>query len=100
MPGSVCFGSRANLLDESSAAQRLDRSLKGRLQFPLTVIYFAAVAKAMGAINKVPSATSRSRAAIELRSGFERSGGRDRARQHLHATERRHPPVPQHHDLR
>src|SRR5882757_1560216 len=31
----VCFGSRANLLDESSAAQRLDRSLKGRLQLPL-----------------------------------------------------------------
>jgi hypothetical protein len=31
----VCFGSRANLLDESSAAQRLDRSLKGSLQLPL-----------------------------------------------------------------
>jgi hypothetical protein len=63
MLGSVCFGSCANLLDESSAAQRLDRSLKGRLQFPLALIYFAAVAKAMetmqqGVVNNITKSCS------------------------------------------
>ena len=34
--GKAClFGPRAHLLDDSSVAQRFDRSLKGRLQLPL-----------------------------------------------------------------
>jgi hypothetical protein len=32
-----CFGPCANLLDKSSVAQSLDRSLKGRLLVPLPV---------------------------------------------------------------
>jgi len=61
--GRVCFGARGNLLEKSSAAQRLDRSLKGRLQFPLALIYFAAVAKAMetmqqGVVNNITKSCS------------------------------------------